>query len=59
MSRPLVQGHPEDLVVSYGNRNLTLSETAKELGLTFRPPRGWVGRIEWKDLTSAQTAKTL
>jgi hypothetical protein len=53
MNRPLVQGHPEDLVVSYGNRNLTLSETAQELGLPFRPPRGWVGRIEWKESASS------
>ena len=53
MNRPLVQGHPEDLAVSYGNRNLTLSETAQELGLPFRPPRGWVGRIEWKESASS------
>ena len=50
MSRPLVHGHPEDLVVCYGNRKLTLSETAQELGLSFRPPRGWVGGIEWNEL---------
>lgn len=56
MGLPLVQGNPENLVVSYGKRNLTLLETARELGLNFRPPHGWVGHIEWKDSIKSFTS---
>lgn len=53
MTRPIAQGHPGDLAVFYGNRNLTLLETAQELGLTFRPPRGWLGNIELEEPTNS------
>ena len=44
-----------DISMRFQNHSIpfVVSETARELGLTFRPPRGWVGHIEWEDLASS------
>ena len=46
---PLVTQAPAQLVVNYNHQQLSWEETARTYGKPFRPPRGWVGHIEWND----------